>query len=105
MLQRTYREALAWAQLAKSPLRCDNINTFHGVIFIGSDVIKDVVDTSIPSIVTDFVRYDAIEYTISRNFTNRLEIVRAILIGIGVGEADFNERFDNWPMECRTCTL
>jgi hypothetical protein len=94
MLQRTYREALAWAQLAKSPLRCDNINTFHGVIFIGSDVIKDVVDTSIPSIVTDFVIYDAIEYTSSRSPSDRLRIVRA-MIDMGAGEADFDARFDS----------
>ncbi|KAJ2919082.1 hypothetical protein MD484_g1303, partial [Candolleomyces efflorescens] len=80
--QRTSREVQAWAQLAKSATRCDNINTFHGVVFIGSDVVQDVVDASIPSIVTDFVRYDAVEYTTSRNFAHRLEIVRQLANGV-----------------------
>jgi hypothetical protein len=85
----------AWVQLARSCIQCENINTFHGVLFIDSSIVKSVFDVGIPSIVTDYVKYDSLEYTISRKFTDRLEIVRGIT-DVGGGEADFfNERFDN----------
>lgn len=80
LIQRTYREAYAWAQIAKSPIQCENINTFRGVLFIDlSDVVLGVVDVTIPAIVTDYIRYDSIEYTCQRNPDQRLDIVSTTL--------------------------
>ncbi|RXW17146.1 hypothetical protein EST38_g8709 [Candolleomyces aberdarensis] len=80
--QRTYRETYAWVQLARSSIQCENINSFHGVLFIDSNIVKGVIDRTIPSIVIDYVKHHALEYTMSRGFTARLEIVRQLANGV-----------------------
>ena len=60
--------------LARSADRCENINHFRGVLAADFDLIEGVV-AGVPSIVTDFVRFESLEYTQGRDFSVRLNIV------------------------------
>ena len=60
--------------LLNSPGHCNNINRFHGVLFLDPRTIWEVVPGT-PSIVTDFVKYDSLEYVQQKDFRGRLDIV------------------------------
>ncbi|RXW14820.1 hypothetical protein EST38_g11034 [Candolleomyces aberdarensis] len=79
--QRTYREVQVLAALQSSPDRCENINDFLGVLFADSTLVKEAVP-GIPSIITDFVQHDSLEYTQGRGFGVRLKIVQQLANGL-----------------------
>ncbi|RXW17302.1 hypothetical protein EST38_g8557 [Candolleomyces aberdarensis] len=72
-VQRTYREISAWVALSHSAKLCENINRFCGVLAADFDLIEDLTP-GVPSIVTDFVRFESIEYTQGKDFGVRLNI-------------------------------
>ncbi|RXW16022.1 hypothetical protein EST38_g9840 [Candolleomyces aberdarensis] len=80
--ERTFKEVMALSRLKSSPHR--NVNTFRGVIFA---TVEDVgarvapID-SVPSIVTDWVPFDSIEYTTRVNFQLRLDIIVQLASGL-----------------------
>lgn len=73
-LQRTYREVKLLAVLNDSPVCHPNIVKFHGLVFADSALMGEAV-TGVPSIITEFVQYDSIEYTEGRGFDRKLSVV------------------------------
>ncbi|RXW16404.1 hypothetical protein EST38_g9454 [Candolleomyces aberdarensis] len=69
--RRTRREVEAWIAVTSLAIRCENINQFRGVLFVDSDYTVP----GIPSIVTDYVKYNSLLYTQGTPFSERLNIV------------------------------
>ncbi|KAJ2930360.1 hypothetical protein H1R20_g6682, partial [Candolleomyces eurysporus] len=73
VVERTYREVKILVALHGPPGLCPNINRFYGVLFPDPTQIREAI-AGIPSIVTEFVKHDSIEYTEGRDFGKRLNI-------------------------------
>ncbi|RXW19370.1 hypothetical protein EST38_g6474 [Candolleomyces aberdarensis] len=79
--ERTYREVKILVALHDPPGLCPYINRFHGVLFPDPAQIREAI-AGIPSIVTEFVKYDSIEYTEGKDFGIRLRIVQQLGNGL-----------------------